>query len=1808
MAQEPQQGAQDEPAGEIDQLFSGALPMQEALRLLRLRLLDLTGRNRLLNFKHSPGKSLQFANASIDQIFERLSEGQAARVSIAPVPEPNREDWGLENGKYIKPDVKERASRLGINPSYELPLAARPGSSLSVLYYPEDAARHCRKLQREARIAIEETGANMLFLVFGFLDFPESPDAEKTYAAPLLSVPVSILEAGADANGVKSFCLCHTGDELAQNLSLREKLLRDFSFELPDFDEDEPPSAYLIRLREAIAQRPNWKLRSHITLALLSFSNMLLVRDLDPASWPQSQGGSTLVSHPIVKQVFEGASFGEATYGQEYEIDAHPKANLPLVYDCDSSQHSALIDALDAKNLVIEGPPGTGKSQTITNLIAAAMSQGKKVLFVAEKLAALEVVKARLQRVGLGDFILELHSNKANKKRVLEDLSHRARSNYRAPVELASQLETLEAKKRVLKAYADLLNSVVGNQQGLTIHQALWRAERYRLRCAQQWESARELMFPAATKLSSAEFKLLSDELAQLANQYRSIGAFDASRPFWGFAPEAFAPGDDLRVERVLRESAPKFEAFQIALDEFADVVERPERLSDDSAGGLLSALAQIAPPGAEAVAYDRLGALFTQDDPRAGRAQEALDNFERAAGAAKDLIARAEGKLLPGCEATMDACAHAHELLATAKSWGLERLSRPQLTASAETLSALLTQALAAHRDIGELGRAVSLPVDETSAGLERMAAALQIAAKAPRDHLRFRHDDLAHPDALRALVRAKEDLNALRARDDELGELFYLDIETDLGRLTEAVGTLREGARWYRVFQSNWRGSIALHRRLDRSKAKKSAGARLAELERLLAHRRARSAWSENAPTRRFMGPHFVGEASPLDEALTVARWLSEARQTCLEAGLSETQLDPLRAREEDLWAMRQREPEFAEARQRLEALSGAIVDLCAGASAARELAREEGWPTRLARAQALVAATHAGAQFLERACPDAIALAEGVSALDAQSRLPEALRALNESEQAKALLGERFAGLASNLAPMRAAIDYGRRVKDKDFPPKLELWLLGATALESHARAQDALGRVRQGWRDVDAFTSAMSALGQFDLEQWAGAGSADIDYPKRLSARAAFALAELGQLMPWTQYIARRNRALSRGLSDYVALLEARAVDSSRLADAFGYRFYASIAQSVFRSSPELASFVGDAHSSVRDEFAQLDRDIIESRGRQIAAAAAAMASPLAGRTGMRVDERTEMALLHYLMPQIRPRMPIRKMIARAGRSIQELKPCFMMGPQAVAQFLEPGGVQFDLLIMDEASQLKPEEALGAIARAKQLIVVGDPKQLPPTSFFSRMAAPGDGDGQQQFAALDSESILDVCMGHFQMRTLRWHYRSRHQSLIAFSNHYFYKNNLIIFPSPFPKSKALGVTYRYLSHAVYEEQSNRIEAARVVDAIIEHMMMRPEDSLGVATLNIKQRDLIADLLEERLPHHPETEKFRARWEAEGLPLFIKNLENVQGDERDVIFVSTTFGKAPGSTVVRQNFGPISRDAGWRRLNVLFTRARKSITVFSSMLPEDIVADAGAPAGTVALRNYLEYARSGVLPSVRATGAAPDSDFEIAVADALGEHGYEVTPQLGVAGFRIDIAVKHPDYASAYLAAVECDGATYHSGVSVRDRDRIRQEILEDLGWKGRIWRIWSTDWFRNPSSETRKLLAFLAELRSRAMPLDSVLIEEPLAIEDATEGAPDVAPLDLDAIQEELEVEVGDLVTYGRGGAPASEDETVRITAAQTNPDLGLIAERTPLAQALLGAAVGGEVTLRVPSKDPQRLVIRSIKKATAEAHA
>ncbi len=541
-----------------------------------------------------------------------------------------------------------------------------------------------------------------------------------------------------------------------------------------------------------------------------------------------------------------------------------------------------------------------------------------------------------------------------------------------------------------------------------------------------------------------------------------------------------------------------------------------------------------------------------------------------------------------------------------------------------------------------------------------------------------------------------------------------------------------------------------------------------------------------------------------------------------------------------------------------------------------------------------------------------------------------------------------------------------------------------------------------------------------------------------------------------------------RALAEGLvQGRLHAAELRAEAELLIAEALWKR--------AVQDDPGLATIDGLVRSERVDDFCNFDRRRIRSARSEV------LSRYVAQRPNGYVGE---MGIVRGEIEKKRGHRALRKLMTDAGAAVQRLKPVFLMSPLSVAQFIPPGKIAFDLLVIDEASQIAPEDALGVVARAKQIVVVGDHKQLPPTNFFKMVNAGADDEDEENEGVApevsrpsDYESILTLARTRgMSERMLAWHYRSKHPSLIALSNDECYGGRLLLPPSPFVQTEQFGLALVKTPRGHYDRggtSRDLVQAEEVARAVHQHILQHPNKSLGVACLSVQQREAVYDMI-DKLGIRGDVEAFAPNDER----LFVKNLEAVQGDERDVIFISIGYGVAPNQSRPFQNFGPVSRDGGERRLNVLASRAREKCVVFSSITAADIPADA-AVRGTRMLRSLLHFAETGKLGAGSFQGGDFDSPFEEAVARTIREAGFHVHSQVGVSSFRIDLGVINPARPGEYLVGVECDGATYHSARSARDRDRIRQEVLEGLGW--RLHRIWSTDWFRNPLRETDKLLA-------------------------------------------------------------------------------------------------------------------------------
>ncbi|MGN6697521.1 MAG: DUF3320 domain-containing protein, partial [Thermomicrobiales bacterium] len=697
---------------------------------------------------------------------------------------------------------------------------------------------------------------------------------------------------------------------------------------------------------------------------------------------------------------------------------------------------------------------------------------------------------------------------------------------------------------------------------------------------------------------------------------------------------------------------------------------------------------------------------------------------------------------------------------------------------------------------------------------------------------------------------------------------------------------------------------------------------------------------------------------------------------------------------------------------------------------------------------------------------------------------------------AEALRASFGTLFSGLETNWQTVLDALQWVGRMRDHFSGPPPESFVAALladrqTPLAERARLATLIAATSEQVERLRSWFTAEGLLIDTDAPD-----DAALDV---IAVWATEKLAVIPLLEEWLHYCQALRAAEAVGLVPFVERIRRAGLPPVDWPAIFLKQVYTLWLTWRYEQAPALEHFRWREHEAVVREFANLDRWQYQTAVRRITERLVARrpAVPYAP------PRMSEPGILLHEAGKRRRFLPPRKLFAQLPNLLPALKPCLLMSPPTVAQFLGESALEFDLVIFDEASQIMPADAIGAIGRGKQVVVVGDRQQLPPMNFFNAPLDDSDPDEEMP------ESILDACAAAgLPERRLLWHYRSRREELIAFSNRYYYDGRLITFPSLTDQPPALE--FILVEQGRYDRagsRANRAEARRIADLVIAHVRQRPHQSLGVITFSETQHEAIEYELDRRKRADPTLEPLLRQSDDDSDSFFIRSLEHVQGDERDVIFFSVGYGPDQAGKL-SLNFGPLNRQGGERRLNVAVTRARDHIKILASFHPHDLDLTRTSSDGVRLLRRYLEYADQGpraLLGEITSEGGDFESPFEASVAAALTARGLRVVSQVGVSGYRIDLGIKD-DQADRYLLGVECDGATYHSAKTARDRDRLRQQVLENLGWH--IHRVWSTDWIKDPARETARILAALE--RARSAP------SQPAPVREESPPAPDPPP--------------------------------------------------------------------------------------------
>ncbi len=1765
--------------------------IDQKVEIWKNKLLDLGKRNRLINYRETKRSTLSIKTPEIFELWENFVENDNP-LEFPYYREPQEEtvaEYDIDNGFFTFSDVTTNQS-------------------------VKELQRTLRNLRNKAKMAIEEQGINILYLAFGFLKWSEADYSTEQIVSPLLLVPVSLTVESISS----PFVLQMTDDEIVVNPALNYKMENDFGLSFPEFDEDLGLQNYLNEVQKVVKNN-NWIVAPEVGLSLFSFLKINMYNDL-------ARNKGNVVSNPIVRTIAGDTSVAQHIPEEfnDYDFDKKLKpVDVFQVVDADSSQQEAILCAKKGVSFVLQGPPGTGKSQTITNIIAECLADGKKVLFVSEKMAALDVVHKRLTSAGLDDFCLVLHSHKANKKAVLEQLRkalNLARSKAQLSNEAYMKLEMLYQDKEKLNQYAEQIFETV-SPFNMTIYQVNGKlaelddypdvifsipdirstsAEQYRRylsvlnafkntigEMSEDFDSNpwRGSIVPVVTNELrhdvSARFPALADSLSRCVSQANDI--FSSVYLTFNRSYENLEKGIDLLAVAKKSPGVPYSwisEPDIISLFNGISVYEEKTSGFARKLADLQSKYAVINEQGifelelytfADLDSVEKIcGAkemLFrcVEGIPELLRLQQgedlALIQNERqmAEGQArtintiKEQISQdfAKGIFEIDYKVVLSRYQEAYRSLTNALQEnyypGINVVSRPddllpeqwiqvenliQLSGDAQTYVQRKENFQQKAAELKKLYGVISATGEQLTSNADQLAT-----FEALKEELQKLHAIIAGNSAMSAidtgklLETCKKELLGAQQKADKIHamqsgllqsfekEIFGVNYQEMLIRYKLQYTSILKYVRG--SYYADQRQMKLLYRNVSQKIDDKTIIAALTTLQDIGQTREDMGGECKNlmeafGESFQYEDTDFQNISMVLDtyanlqEAIRLVSDMMEivkgfdpadieltGKYGVWYKGIDTSWELVLLALQKTAYFRQQIRKEVAVFqpyyKNDTEELSEyAVIKVLL---ALRQLDAEREKCNVVCPRFIFVFDAVFEYENTDFKRVDAL-LKTYTAFIQAQSILVDMEVMMQELNLREAELREQYGffyeGIATSWQDIRDALDWTIEFKKEidKYQPNDEFIKCICSGGEIIKKCGTYQETITNALRETDKdFQWFLSLFGEPELYT-----QMDLQLLANRIQRCANGLFLLEE---WIDFVNARKDCEKERLSEYVHQIEGQKIKPYQILPIFQKRFFRLWLDAVLPEYPAVLNFRRLNQENTIREFCELDRMQFEIAKARIKIKLI-NDLPLLDKFTSGMDE---VRILKRELDKQRKIMPIRKLFRQIPNLLLVLKPCLMMSPLSVSLFLESDTYQFDIVIFDEASQVCTENAIGAIARGKQVVIAGDSKQLPPTNFFAASTSDVDDydtDDEEDDDSAAYESILDEA-NLLPERTLLWHYRSRHEHLIAFSNAKIYHNNLITFPSNVDRVPDNGVEYFYVKEGFYDrggKKGNVPEAKRVAELVFEHFKKYPNRSLGVIAFGEVQQQAIETMLREMRLKNQQYERFFNEEKEEAF--FIKNLENVQGDERDTIIFSIGYAKDVAG-VFRTNFGPLSKSGGERRLNVAITRAKYNVKLVGSILPTDIDVDRVSAKGPKLLRSYIDFAINGIdslqLEVIESDIEQHDSPFERAVYDFLDRKGYKLATQVGCSGCRIDMAVKHPTISGQYVLGIECDGAAYHSAKTARERDRLRQDVLENMGW--RIYRIWSTDWIKDPVTEGNRLIEAIEDA------LKNYGIDEPIS---------------------------------------------------------------------------------------------------------
>ncbi len=1596
---------------------------------------------------------------------------------------------------------------------------------------PDERDRRLSRLRDRTREDLNDRGVNTLYMAFGILEWREA-DSSETIRSPLVLVPVTLTRASL----LGTFSIARLGEEECEvNPTLSEKLRNDFDIQLPSFarlaelSEQAGGGANrgrqltlaqaLDAMRAAIPSNFTWSVNSEVALGRFNFQKLSMYRDLQ-------RHEQQILSHDLLRQL--GGDIRRSD-----PIDLIPASQLDdrvrpqdmlEVLDADSSQQEAIAAAKAGASFVLQGPPGTGKSQTIANMIAEMLGQGKRILFVSEKRVALDVVLRRLEEAKLGEYCLQLHDPKADKRVLLNSVSAAMKDAEQADV-LPSDV-TWEHTSQTLQSRRDELNQYVRELHLPRPPLHLSAFDALGILARLEGIPDRDFALPNVETMTASRLEVLCQTLARLADDADVLDRY-TTHP-WRYARmQAHTLELDSSIRDHFGRLSERLKHLHVLLLDMLQVMG--EEHAEATMASLTCALER-----AEIVMSSPLPPLHWLLDEDIPALQAMADEVSRHMAAylaqrerlervyRRSLVDLDHDTLLRSLTTSAEplfrairAESRSAQDMCIVRRRDIDRSLQSAIVLLAEMRRESEALATASHQDVPETVEEVRV--------LVALAGHLVATPNPPQDWLdssRFAVVRATASDVAERYARCAQMRAALGAIYNT--SFFELDLQALASRARNYYHSpLRYLRRSFYQDQRLLRSCLLPGQQRNWSQMAHD----LEMATKLLDHEQGLR--EQQIDHARILDRYFDGKGTDWQQLDAVIAWIAQLFKLLPGATVTPTILKLITGPAKELKSLRLRQSRLSE----MLASWDIAAEQCGLLLKLAEILEGDDSLEKVPMSEALTALErfHASIQQFWNALDGILShrLDEATGTITWQT-LCDDLRTARSMKAFEGWLHEQdrtlrlqfrhfFTGLDTNWMAIDQALAWVdkclNQYPNRAIPERMARLVSanGDPAEREHLRAQLVASKA-----ELPAIEAELAFFDTVLSREALCAPGVALEHSDlaTVAHNLDTLVEQLPELVRWLTCQRHLRDCRDVGLGSLIQSCLGEGSFPRDIVKIFERRFYVLWLDHVRSQSPVLASFSGHGHSRVIQQFRQLDEDhkhhargrlrhMLTERRRRAAARARAEGNGDAELSAAWFELRKEL--------QKKRHRSIRHIVRQVAPALLELKPCWMMSPLSVSQFLESADPLFDVVIFDEASQVCTEDAICAILRGKKLIVVGDSKQLPPTRFFSRSLADVDDEQDEETAEEErTESILEACQQvSLSERSLKWHYRSAHESLIAFSNHHFYGNELQTFPSP--TSDGTGVRFEFVEDGIYDRsrtRQNRREAQRVAELVYAHVRHHPERSLGVVALSQAQQEAIRDAIERQRKIHPELSAYEKVLENEDANhgFFIKNLESVQGDERDVIILSVGYGRDSNDKIYH-NFGPVNNKGGERRLNVAVTRAREQLILVSSMRAKDLPQDLASP-GARTLRYYLEYAERGTSALVNqlsvTSGAGNhnaaqdfDSPFEEAVYAALTARGLQLDKQVGCSGYRIDFAVRDPNNPGIYLLGIECDGRTYHSSKTARDRDRLRQRHLERMGWT--LHRIWSTDWFTNSVRECQKVLDAVERAKT-SMSSRKLVVEE------------------------------------------------------------------------------------------------------------